>query len=53
MKYIRKSDVEEVLQKFIDVRKDKNCSKQQIVERRAFEYALAVVRQVKEYDFQD
>lgn len=50
MKYIKKSEIEEVLQKFIDARKDKNCSKQQIIERRAFEYALHIVQQVKEYD---
>lgn len=53
MKYVKKSEITEILQKFIDVRKGKNCSKQQIIERRAFEYALAIVQQVKEYDINE
>lgn len=53
MKYVKKSEILEVLQKFIDARTDKNCSKQQIIERRAFEYTKAIVEQVREYDIDE
>lgn len=52
MKYIKKQDVVDLLQKYIDARKNKNCSKQAIIERRAFEYALAIVNKVEEKDFE-
>lgn len=45
--YILKKDIVERLQKLIDARKNKNCSKQSIVERTAFEYALAIVNSVE------
>lgn len=53
MKYIRKDEVESLIQKYIDARKDKNCSKQSIIERKAFEYTLAIVQKVKVYDFDE
>lgn len=53
MEYIKKSEVEEILQKFIDARKNKNCSKTTIIERTAFEYALKVVQSVKVYNFEN
>lgn len=51
MEYIRKQDIKEQLQKYIDARKNKNCSRQTIIERVAFEYAMAIVNKVKTYDF--
>lgn len=51
MEYIKKKDIVEQLQKYIDARKNKNCSKQAIIERVAFEYALKVVEKVETYDF--
>lgn len=53
MEYIKKEDAVNMIQKFIDARKNKNCSKQAIVERKAFEYALTVVKSVKTYDFDE
>lgn len=52
MEYIKKKDVEELLQKYIDARKNKNCSKSTIIERKAFEYALAIVHKVEVYNFE-
>lgn len=51
MEFIKKEDVEAVLQKYIDSRK-KNCSRTTIIERTAFEYALRIVRSVKVYNFE-
>lgn len=53
MKVIKVDEVEEKLQKFIDARKNKNCSKQAIVERTAFEYALVIVKGCETYDIED
>lgn len=53
MKVIKLDEVEEKLQKFIDARKNRNCSKQAIVERTAFEYALAIVKKCETYDIED
>jgi hypothetical protein len=53
MEYIKKEDVVRVLEKFIDARKTKNCSKATIIERKAFEYALAIVNQVETHDFEE
>lgn len=50
MEYIKKEEIKALLQKFIDARKDKNCSKQTIIERRAFEYALSVVDKCQTYE---
>lgn len=47
MEYIKKEDITEKLQKLIDVRKDKNCSRQTIIERTAFEYCLSIVNSVQ------
>lgn len=47
MEYIKKKDIVDLLQKYIDARKNKNCSKTTIIERRAFEYALAIVNKVE------
>lgn len=49
MQYIRKDEVVKLLQKFIDSRTC-NCSKQTIIERRAFEYALSIVNKVDVYE---
>ena len=49
MEYIKKEDVTKTLQKFIDSRKC-NCSKQTIIEKKAFEYALAIVNKCKVYE---
>lgn len=49
MEVIRKKDITERLQKLIDARKDKNCSRQTIVERTAFEYCMAIVNSVQSY----
>lgn len=51
MKYIKKDEVIEALQKMVDARKDKNCSRQSIIERKAFEYALAIAQKVEEHEF--
>lgn len=51
MKYIKKEELTQVLQKMIDARKNKNCSRQTFIERKAFEYALAVVEKLQEYEF--
>ena len=51
MKYIKKQEITEALQRMIDARKDKNCSRQTIIERKAFEYALAVVMKIEEHEF--
>lgn len=51
MEYIKKKDIVETLQKYIDARKNKNCSKQAIIERTAFEYALKIVEKAETYDF--
>lgn len=53
MEYVKKKDIEETLQNFIDARKNKNCSKTVIIERRVFEYALEIVRKAKVYDFNE
>lgn len=53
MEYIKKEDAVNMIQKFIDARKNKNCSKTSIIERKAFEYALAVVKAVPTYDFDE
>lgn len=53
MEYLKKSEVIELIQKFIDARKGKNCSKTTIIERVAFEYALAVVNKAKTYNFDE
>lgn len=53
MEYIRKDDIENAIQKFIDARKNKNCSKQTIIERVAFEYVLQVVKKLNVYDFKE
>lgn len=53
MEYIKKEDAVNMIQKFIDARKNKNCSKTSIIERKAFEYALTVVKAVKTYDFDE
>lgn len=51
MEYLKKNEIVEVLQKLIDARKGKNCSRQTIVEARAFEYALAIIEKAKVYEF--
>lgn len=51
MEYLKKKEITDVLQKLIDARKNKNCSRQTIVEARAFEYALAIIEQAKVYEF--
>lgn len=51
MKYIKKEEIIETLQRMIDARKNKNCSRQTIIERKAFEYALAVVEKLEEHEF--
>jgi len=53
MEYIKKEDIVNTLQKFIDARQNKNCSKTTIIERKAFEYALAIVNKAKTYDFEE
>ena len=53
MEYIRKKDVVDRLQALINARKDKNCSKQSIIERTSFEYALAIVNMVETYNIED
>lgn len=50
MEYIKKEDITNVLQKLIDARKNKNCSRQTIIERKAFEYALAIVNKAETYE---
>lgn len=50
MEYIRKEEVVNVLQKLIDARKNKNCSRQSIIERKAFEYAMAIINKAKVYE---
>lgn len=50
MEYVNKKEVTEVLQKLIDARKNKNCSRQSIIERKAFEYALAIINKAKVYE---
>ena len=52
MEYIKREEVEKILQKFIDARKCE-CSKTAIIEKRAFEYAKAVVNKVKRYEFDE
>lgn len=53
MEYIKKKEITEVLQKFIDARKNKNCSKSTIIERKAFEYALAIVNKAEVHNFEE
>lgn len=53
MEYIRKKDVVDRLQALVDARKDKNCSKQSIIERTAFEYALTIVNMAKTHNIED
>lgn len=53
MEYIKKKDIVETLQKYIDARKNKNCSKQSIIERTAFEYTLAIVEKAQVYDIDE
>lgn len=53
MEYIKKSEVTEAIQKFIDARKNKNCSRQALIEKTAFEYALAIVNKVEVHEFED
>ena len=50
MKLISLEEAEEKIQKFIDARKDKKCQKSALTEKKAFEYALAVIRKCKVYD---
>lgn len=52
MEYIKKKDIVETLEKYIEARKSKNCSKQAIIERVAFEYALAIVNKAETKDFE-
>lgn len=51
MEYIKKSDITEALQKLIDARKNKPCLRQALLEKVAFEYALAIVNKAKVYEF--
>lgn len=53
MEYIKKSDITEALQRFIDARKDRNCSRQALIEKTAFEYALAIVNRAEVHEFED
>lgn len=46
MEYIKKEDVVKVLKGYIEARERKTCNKQVLIEKRAFEYALAVVNKV-------
>lgn len=51
MEFISKEEITETLQKFIDARKNKTCSKTSVIEKTAFEYALAIVNKAKVYEF--
>lgn len=53
MEYIKKEELQKAIQKFIDARKDKNCSKQTIIERTAFEYVLSVVNKLNVYEIKE
>ena len=53
MEYIKKEDITSRLQKLIDVRKKKQCSKGAIVEAQAFQYALAIVNQAEVFNFEE
>lgn len=50
MKYVKLDEIEETLGKYIEARKKKNCSQTMIIERKAFEYALAIVKRCKVYE---
>ena len=52
MEYIKREDVIKILQKFIDARRCE-CSRTAIIEKKAFEYAKAVVNKVKTYNFDE
>lgn len=53
MEYIKKEEVTNYIQRFIDARKNKQCSKQAIVEKTAFEYALVIVNKCEVFNFED
>lgn len=52
MEFVKKEDVIRILNKYIDARKCQ-CSKTTIIEKRAFEYAVAIVNKVKVYEFEE
>lgn len=53
MEFIKKSEITEALQRFIDARKNKPCSRQATTEKIAFEYALSIVNKAKVYEYED
>lgn len=50
MKYIKKEEALEKLQKLIDARKNRNCNRQALVEAQAFEYAKVIINSCEEID---
>lgn len=52
MEYIKKEEVLKTLQKLIDARKCQ-CAKTTLIEKRAFEYAVAIVNKQKVYNFDE
>lgn len=53
MEFINKKEMLDTIQKFIDARANKNCSKQSIVEKQAFLYVKEVVNKLKVYEFEN
>lgn len=52
-KYIKKADVIEILNKLIQSRKRKTCSRTAGLEASAFEYCIAIINKVDSYDFDE
>lgn len=52
MEYIKKEEVLRTLQKLIDARKCQ-CAKTTLIEKRAFEYAVAIINKQKVYEFDE
>lgn len=52
MEYIKKEEIVETINKFIKAR-NCNCSKTTIIERRAFEYVLAIVNKLETHNFDE
>lgn len=46
MEYLKKQDVINTINKFIEARKNKNCSKQVVIERTVFEYVLNIINTI-------
>lgn len=53
MKYIKKDEAIEKLQKLIDARNNKPCNRQALVEQQAFRYALAIINSLEEKEIDD